>query len=809
MRKLVLFIFLLSCVAIMPFVAQTVNDVSFEENLFEDTYKPLYQISKNLPPLDESHFVQNILAGTESGLYKIIGTGTPVPLWTKGRVTQILHTQTEAGEQWFFVTSHGLLYSSDLETFSVLGDENGLPVLTLKKYDGKETSLEKRAKEIKDISVHPENPYIIVVATGDSVFLTKDGGKTWSNLGFSASTSGTKAVAVADMNVPNRFNEDGSPKKELTVFVSHAIYGLSYIFPDRPKKAWNDITGGFDALPTNTYPDELSDLVPIIRTNSKGFKYTELYISQTFLPNIFKLDWEKKRGVRIYHGEQPVDTIDGLFWTGTNLLYTRPGGLSLFNINSGENTGIPSEFSIWQQALAKVPEPVYSAYIPQNLSGFETPLILNELWLLKPEKVYTEYSSEKLNNIKSLYVPSGMGSKESGRKEILQILKENNLNSIVIDMKDDFGSLRYKTQDPLVSKKTYVSRYAVDIDKFVEFFKSEDIYLIARIVVFKDKHLFQYGNGKYAIWNYRTKSPWVGIKRSIDHEDENGNVISTDIEYYDEHWVDPYSHEVWEYNIAIAKELIAKGFDEIQFDYIRFPTDGRNLGQASYRWKDEGMNKESALISFLSYARENIDAPIGIDIYGANGWYRSGARTGQDVELLSEYVDVICPMFYPSHFEQGFLAQAPAAERPYRIYYYGTYRNSVIARNKSVIRPWAQAFYLPVSYDKRFYDKNYVQRQIFGVRDSVDRGYMYWNNVGRYEDICPDIDMNTIYPWSAFEADRKFKKPALTGIHSTIWAEEKQKENLQLENSSENSSDSLQDSENVVVEDNQVNTVTN
>ena len=158
------------------------------------------------------------------------------------------------------------------------------------------------------------------------------------------------------------------------------------------------------------------------------------------------------------------------------------------------------------------------------------------------------------------------------------------------------------------------------------------------------------------------------------------------------------------------------------------------------------MDKESALISFLSYARKNIDAPIGIDIYGQNGWYRSGTRTGQDVELLSPYVDVICPMFYPSHFEQYFLAQSPAVERPYRIYYYGCYRNTVIARNQVIVRPWVQAFYLAVSYDKTYYGKDYVKREIFGVRDSVDRGYMYWNNSGKYDYISPDPG-DAKYPW--------------------------------------------------------------
>ena len=748
MRKVFLFFLLcLMCILPMELFAQNPD---FEQ---VDINRPLYKIPKSIPAQEEAHLFQHILTGTETGLYKIVGSDTPVPLWNESRVTQILRTQTDSGEQWFFVTGHGLLYSNDLKNFTIIGNEQGLPVLTLKEYDGQKTRLVKRAKEIKDIAVHPQNPNILVATTDKTVYLSRDGGQNWKSLGFSAQTAGAKAVAVASM-------------PELTVFMSHPIYGLSYIYPDRKNPSWIDITGGFDVLPTQTYPDELSDIAAVVRTDSEGAEHTEIYISQTFLPNIFKLDWETKRGVRIYHGEEPTDTIDGLFWTGTNLLYTRPAGLSMVNISSGENIGIPSEFSMWQRSIAKVPEPVYSAYVPRNLSGFERGLILNELWMLKPEKVYTEYASEKLNKIKSLYVPAGIGKTVSGQDKMLKILKENNLNSIVIDMKDDSGVLRYKTKDPLVSQKGFVSKYAVELDSFVEKFKKEDIYLIARIVVFKDKHLSTYGKSKYAVWNSSTNSQWLGIKGTEEVKDEEGNVTDTKTLYYDEHWVDPYSHEVWEYNVAIAKELIARGFDEIQFDYIRFPTDGLNLKRASYRWQDEGMDKESALISFLSYARQNIDAPIGIDIYGANGWYRSGARTGQDVELLSEYVDVICPMFYPSHFEQGFLAHSPAVERPYRIYFYGTYRNSVIARNRSVIRPWAQAFKLPVSYDRRYYDANYVQRQIYGVRDSANHGYMYWNNVGRYDDIRPDVSDDEPYPWTLKEADMKYRKPALTGEFS-------------------------------------------
>ena len=758
MRKF-LFITIVLSLAFSIFAQTPQNENDFDEVKI----KKLYHLPDNLPKPDEAHILQNILAGTESGLYKIIGNDTPEPLWTEGRVTQIVETVVNGQQVWFFVTGKGLLRSDDLQSFSLIGSMSGLPMLTVKEYVDGEVRLVQKAKEIKDLAVHPQNHDILVATTDNAVYLSKDHGNTWKNLGFSAKTAGAKAVAVADMRIAGKKNSDGSPVEELTVFLSHPIYGLSYIHPDRANRKWTDITKGFTAMPTQGQPDELADILPVVKLDEEGYAVTEVYISQTFMPNIFQLNWEKKQAVKIYTGVEPVDTIDGLGWTGSNLIYTSPGKISLFNVAASKNVGIPSDYSSWQASLVKVPEPVYTAYIPKNRTGFSTSLVLNELWLLKPEKVYAPYTSEKLTQIKSLYVPANQGRTKSGQDGVIKTLKDNNLNSIVIDMKDDYGLLRYDTKDPLVKEKGYVSQYAVDLDPFVERFKSEGIYLIARIVVFKDKHLSQYDGGKYAVWNKSSQSRWVGTKGEKEITDAEGNVTGTETLYYDEHWVDPYCHEVWEYNVAVAKELIRRGFDEVQFDYIRFPTDGTNLWQASYRWQDKGMDKESALISFLSYARENIEAPIGIDIYGANGWYRSGARTGQDVELLSEYVDVICPMFYPSHFEQPFLAHAPAAERPYRIYFFGTYRNSIIARNKSVIRPWTQAFYLGVSYDKKYYNADYVQRQIFGVRDAANRGYMYWNNSGRYDDIRPDITDTEPYPWELNEADTKFRKPALSG----------------------------------------------
>jgi hypothetical protein len=270
-------------------------------------------------------------------------------------------------------------------------------------------------------------------------------------------------------------------------------------------------------------------------------------------------------------------------------------------------------------------------------------------------------------------------------------------------------------------------------------------------VVFKDPVLAARNNGKYAVWDARNNKPWAGyydVRRKkpqtpevFDREDLIEIIPTADPEYeilrtfYDERWVDPYSEDIWEYIAALSAELAARGFDEIQFDYIRFPTDGVNMGDAQYRWRDKGMDMESAIVSFLRHIRGRVTAPISIDIYGANGWYRTGARTGQEVELLAPWVDVICPMYYPSHFEQSFLAQPPEEMRPYRIYYLGTLRTARIGRRQIIVRPWVQAFYLNVSYDRKYYNLDYVRREIEGVRAAGNPGFTYWNNSGRYDDI--------------------------------------------------------------------------
>lgn len=731
-------------------------------NIFSKELKPLYKFEDNrVIKSDKNAETKTYLVGSNKGLFKVLPNDSIVALWEQGSVEQILRTEifdenSKLKEVWYFRTSKGILFSSDLQNFELKNE--GLPFLTIKNYDGTNTTFEKVVHQLKDLCINPGNSKQMVTATKDNVYYSNDGGNNWQSLGsMSKNISGVKSVAIADMPIFD--TEEKVVGTELVVFMSHPIFGFSYKKVNS-KSGWKDVTAGFEMIKTMASSDEIADILPVLTQTPEGIQYCDIYASQTFLPRIYKFNWETKIAECIYKENNPVKTFDSLTLVGTNILYTENGGFSGFNILTSENSGEPQKASDWKKTFSSVPGNVNSAYIPHNKSGFKEGVSLGELWLLYPGTITAPYG-EIARDKKCVYASAYQCRNQTGIDKYKKIVLDNKCNGIVIDMKDDYGLLRYDTRDDLVKSKAKVTQYAVNLDHFVEEFKKENIYLVARIVVFKDRNLSRFGNSKYAVWDSKNNRAWLGIREynNVTNE-ETGEITENVPEYYDENWVDPYCPEVWEYNVAIGKELISRGFDEIQFDYIRFPTDGLNLRNTQYRWKSEGMDKESALNSFLKYARENIKAPIGIDIYGANGWYRSGTRTGQDVEMLAQYVDVIGPMFYPSHFEQNFLNYEPFAERPYRIYFYGNYRNTVMARNRSIIRPWVQAFYLNVSYDRQYYNKDYVIQQIYGTRDSVDHGYMYWNNSGDYSYISPDVG-TTPYPWNTFESSTEFKKPAL------------------------------------------------
>ncbi|GHU99204.1 hypothetical protein FACS189483_08190 [Spirochaetia bacterium] len=709
-----------------------------------------------------------LIAGTDLGLYGINRFGVPVPLWTGGGVRKLVN----GGDYWAILGDEGILVSPDLRRWE--NRSRGLPEKTIKVYEHGEKSFVKITQDIKDLELNPQDTNMMVCTTKDTVYLSRDRGSTWESLGMpSARTNGIKAVAVA--NIP-----------ELVVFVSHSTYGIYYTRPDRPGSIWTELNRGIEALETTGNSDEVADIIAVL--NSAGTEddaepsMPVIYASQTFRPRIYQLDWEHKQFTPIWSDTTGAEfgTVDSLDAGSRTLRFLREGRILEMDrvpvtgnsqpafLAGGTRTDIVNQI----RAIAALGLNASCIGLWESSLDPDAEFIcLSELWLLQAGQSDSDTTHENnvaaatnsgtaasgairvVNGREGLYMPANHAMEARLLNPYLAIFAERGLDLVVIDMKDDYGRFRFTPHNQELTQKGRVFR-PVDIDSFLQTMKERGIYTVARIVVFKDPELARKENGKYAIWDSRNNKPWAGYYDTRRQKlppgsraGETNSSVVTEIlpaadpayeilrTWYDERWVDPYSEEVWEYTAAIAEELHRRGFDEIQFDYIRFPTDGANLADARYRWRDSGMDMESAMISFLRHVRSRIDAPISVDIYGANGWYRTGARTGQEVELMAPYVDVICPMYYPSHFEQDFLAQSPAERRPYRIYYQGTQRTARIGRGQIIVRPYVQAFYLNVSYDRRYYNPEYVRLEVEGVRAAGTGGLIYWNNSGRYDDI--------------------------------------------------------------------------
>lgn len=645
------------------------------------------------------------LAGTQDGLYKLTSLSTQ-RLWGADAVRKII----KSGNTWYLLTDGGLVRSDDLVSFEPVNE--GLPVKVIKRIEGDTRQFIKKTQMLKDLEAHPAHPDTLITATNSAVFLTEDGGRHWRNLGCHTQVNGLKAVCVLDL-------PDAQGNMQLTVLASHSIYGAAWKQPAVSDK-WQSLSEGL--IPGPESDEELSDIAVYTHQNTP-----EVYAAQTFTGKLYQLDWPTKSFHAVSDWTDSIvgaQAIDGLCAAAVSMIGCKNGGL--FEIPLRLPVPNPNRLRNIELMLRRTGLQPLSAWLPQRMTPLGKAVSLSELWMLDEgaETWKTGYLRQAAGR-KGVYLPAHQAKTAAGLQRYFDLLKKNNLDTLVIDMKDDSGFVRYDSQEEEILAVGAVRPF-IQLKDFTAQARRNRVYLVARIVVFKDKQLYRYRKNRYAVKD-KSGAPWQGYK-----------IADATKEPIEEYWVDPYNDQVWKYNAAIAEELIRRGFDEVQFDYIRFPTDGDNLYEARFPAQEQGMDKESAIMSFLAYARSKIPAPISIDIYGANGWYRTGARTGQEVEVLADYVDVICPMFYPSHFRQSFLAENPAEERPYRIYRQGSYRNKLIAHNKVIIRPWTQAFYIPVSYDKKFYNEDYVQRQIIGIKDSIDEGYAYWNNSGRYGDIRPD-----------------------------------------------------------------------
>ncbi|MDR1106952.1 MAG: hypothetical protein LBL44_11400, partial [Treponema sp.] len=240
-----------------------------------------------------------LIIGSERGLYGIDSGGNTRLLWPDGAVRKILGK----GDYWAILSDRGILVSSDL--FHWESRNEGLPVKTIKVYEEGQKSFVSLVQEIKDLEIHPENPEIMVCATKDQVFLSQNAGRSWKNLGAPPyRTNGIKAVAAA--NLP-----------ELTVFLSHSVYGVYYITPEKNGARWTELNRGLEKLETTDNPDEVSDIAVVLsggrtEADAAGEARPIIYAAQTFRRRLYRLDWEGKQFLPIWSDSTAFGTADSL-----------------------------------------------------------------------------------------------------------------------------------------------------------------------------------------------------------------------------------------------------------------------------------------------------------------------------------------------------------------------------------------------------------------------------------------------------------------------------------------------------------------
>jgi len=296
------------------------------------------------------------------------------------------------------------------------------------------------------------------------------------------------------------------------------------------------------------------------------------------------------------------------------------------------------------------------------------------------------------------------------------LLTTTELNTVVIDTKGDRGWVPYKSNVPLAHEVGAQDIITIkDIDALMEWLDAHDIHSIARIVVFKDNPLATY-RPDWAVLDKQTGSPWIDREQLA--------------------WTDPFRQEVWDYNTALAVEAAEQGFDEIQLDYIRFPTDGQ-IKRAQFSQEATQESRRAAINGFLaqvSKALEPYDVTLSVDVFGYTCWRLDDMGIGQVLEDIAPFVDVISPMVYPSTYVGGggLPGYPTPVPYPYEILYYNVRR--AVERTQgtgTLIRPWIQDF-PDYAYDRRVYTPSEIRAQMRGAEWAGGAGWLLWDPRVRY-----------------------------------------------------------------------------
>lgn len=372
---------------------------------------------------------------------------------------------------------------------------------------------------------------------------------------------------------------------------------------------------------------------------------------------------------------------------------------------------------------------LFAQQLPSSIDSL--PLRGVELRYVLPEPLFDVAPAGA--SIKALYVNAwAFGS--SKLWQLVRLADSTEINAFVIDVKDDTGCLLYQS-DVRVAKEIGATRCVRtrDVKSRLDTLRAHDIYAIARIVIAKDPLLAE------------RRPQW-----SVQHRD--GGLWRDRI---GSAWVDAYNDSVWIYAAQIAEEAIRLGFGEVQFDYVRFPDEPREMMvNAIFPSRRAGETQRSAVrtnVAMLMDRLQPLGVPITFDIFGLTASATGDLGIGQVWEDFITVADVVLPMVYPSHYYKGSYGfDRPNAE-PYRVV-----RNALreaLARSRphaksALIRPYLQAFTLGRRLPR--YTPHEIREQIRAAEELGLTSWVLWNP-------------RSVYQRDALRPYREAARPAVSG----------------------------------------------
>lgn len=350
--------------------------------------------------------------------------------------------------------------------------------------------------------------------------------------------------------------------------------------------------------------------------------------------------------------------------------------------------------------------------------------------------------------VKGIYVTAYVAGNREMMEHIISRIDGTELNAVVIDFKTDEGHIAAYVDSPVFDGVDACRNYIPNLPALMDTLKSHGIYTIARIVAFRDPWLAE-------------KRPDLSLKRADGGVYRDRQGLS---------WVNPYKREVWDYLAEAGRQAAAAGFDEVQFDYIRFSTDS-TMREVVFDEADTlGRSRTDVITEFAGYAYERL-APLGVfvsaDVFGAIiGSGEDAAAVGQSYGAMADCVDYICPMIYPSHYGDGNFGLDHPDLHPYETisgalnqssqelsaYREGRQEQSAEGgaqderthgqgkqspegtrrKEQAVVRPWLQDFTAGYLAHHRHYGEEELREQIQAVYDAGYEEWILWNASNQY-----------------------------------------------------------------------------